>query len=107
MTPQQTIRALAAHVKAAVVPHLGTWRARKVTGIAREAWRFLYRSTFEERHWNVLEQDRTMLEQCDPDANKHENLYAHDMGLVRLRRILRNQATQQIAALSEAGRRVA
>ena len=34
MTPQETIRGLAAHVKAAVLPHLGTWRARKVTGIA-------------------------------------------------------------------------
>ena len=34
MTPQDTIRGLAAHVKAAVLPHLGTWRARKVTGIA-------------------------------------------------------------------------
>ena len=34
MTPQETIRALAAHVKDAVFPHLGTWRARKVTGIA-------------------------------------------------------------------------
>ena len=34
MTPQETIRGLAIHVKAAVLPHLGTWRARKVTGIA-------------------------------------------------------------------------
>ncbi len=34
MTPQETICGLAAHVKAAVLPHLGTWRARKVTGIA-------------------------------------------------------------------------
>ena len=34
MTPQVTIRALAEHVKASVYPHLGTWRARKVTGIA-------------------------------------------------------------------------
>jgi myo-inositol-1(or 4)-monophosphatase len=34
LTPQETIRALAAAVKAAVVPHLGTWRARKITGIA-------------------------------------------------------------------------
>lgn len=34
MTPQVTIRRLAEHVKAAVFPHLGTWRARKVTGIA-------------------------------------------------------------------------
>ena len=83
------------------------WRCRKVSGWQRNAWRFLYKNRLEARHWHVLEQDRTMLEQCDPDANKHENLYAHDMGLVRLRRILRNQATQQIAALSEAGRRVA
>ena len=34
MTPQETIRALAAHIKSAVFPHLGTWRARKVTGTA-------------------------------------------------------------------------
>ena len=34
MTPQATIRCLAEHVKTAVFPHLGTWRARKVTGIA-------------------------------------------------------------------------
>jgi myo-inositol-1(or 4)-monophosphatase len=34
VTPEATIRALAEHVKAAVFPHLGTWRARKVTGIA-------------------------------------------------------------------------
>lgn len=34
MTPQETIRGLALHVKNAVFPHLGTWRARKITGIA-------------------------------------------------------------------------
>ncbi len=34
MNPQETIRDLAAHVKSAVFPHLGTWRARRVTGIA-------------------------------------------------------------------------
>lgn len=34
MTPQETIRALANYVKAAVFPNLGTWRARKVTGTA-------------------------------------------------------------------------
>ena len=89
--------------KAAVIH----WRCRKVSGWQRDTWRFLYKNRLEARHWHVLEQDRTMLEQCDPDANKHENLYSHDSGLVRLRRILRNQATQQVAALAEAGRRVA
>lgn len=34
MTPQEMIRALARHVRAAVLPHLGTWRARRVTGVA-------------------------------------------------------------------------
>lgn len=34
LTPRQTMLALSQHVKSAVFPHLGTWRARKVTGIA-------------------------------------------------------------------------
>lgn len=34
LTPQETIRALALHVRAAVLPNLGTWRARRVTGTA-------------------------------------------------------------------------
>ena len=55
----------------------------------------------------MLEQDRLMLEQCDADANQHETLYAHDMGLVRLRRVLRNQAMAQLTALADAGRHVA
>ncbi len=83
------------------------WRCRKVEGWERDTWRFLYKNRLEARHWHVLEQDRVMLEQCDPDANKHESLYAHDMGLVRLRRVLRNQAVAQLTALAEAGRHVA
>ncbi len=34
MTPRETIRDLAEHVKSAVVPHLGEWRSRRITGIA-------------------------------------------------------------------------
>ena len=34
LTPQESIRALAEHVKSAVLPHLGTWRSRKITGYA-------------------------------------------------------------------------
>ena len=83
------------------------WRCRKVSGWQRDAWRFLYKNRLEARHWQVLEQDRVMLEQCDADANQHENLYAHDMGLVRLRRVLRNQAIAQLSELAAAGREVA
>jgi uncharacterized SAM-dependent methyltransferase len=46
----------------------------------------------------VLEQDRALLEQFDPDAWKHEFLYQHDMGVVRLRRYLRNKAEAQLKA---------
>ncbi len=34
MNPQTAIRELAAHVRSAVLPHMGAWRSRKVTGIA-------------------------------------------------------------------------
>jgi len=44
----------------------------------------------------VLEQDREVLEFMEPDANQYEHLYQHDMGIVRLRRHLRNLAKAQI-----------
>ena len=79
------------------------WRCRKVDGWQRDAWRFLYKNRLEARHWAVLEQDRVMLEQCEPDARKREILYQHDMGLVRLRRRLKALAVGQLSALAEAG----
>lgn len=72
------------------------WRCRKVTSWQRDTWRFLYKNRLEERHWNVLEQDRMAVENMEPDANKREHLYAHDMGIVRLRRHLRNLAKAQL-----------
>ncbi|OVZ56312.1 3-phenylpropionate dioxygenase [Pigmentiphaga sp. NML080357] len=75
------------------------WRCRKVSGWQRHAWQFLYRNRLEARHWAVLEQDREVLEVMEPDANQRENLYQHDIGLVRLRRHLRNLATDQFEKL--------
>ena len=72
------------------------WRCRKVQGWQRDTWRFLYKNRLEQRHWNVLEQDRVAVENMEPDANKREHLYAHDMGIVRLRRHLRNLAKAQL-----------
>lgn len=77
------------------------WRCRKVSGWQRDTWRFLYQNRLEERHWKVLEQDRVILEAMESDANQHEMLYQHDMGIVRLRRHLRNLAKSQIAAAEE------
>lgn len=74
------------------------WRMRKVEGFARESWRFLYRARLEERHWNVLEQDRVMLEGMPDDARKRERLYQHDIGVAHLRRALNRAARAQIEA---------
>jgi hypothetical protein len=38
-----------------------------------------------------------MLEEMEADANQHENLYQHDLGIVRLRRHMRNLAQTQLA----------
>ena len=75
------------------------WRVRKIApGWERDTWRFLYRNRLEARHWHVLEQDRVMLEQMPRDANQFENLYQHDLGIVRLRRHLRGLAQAQLDA---------
>ncbi|GAB2737473.1 aromatic ring-hydroxylating dioxygenase subunit alpha [Salinifilum aidingensis] len=77
------------------------WRCREVTGWERDSWRFLYKNRLEERHWQVLEQDREMAEAMPGDAWSRENLYQHDIALVRLRRVLRREAGRQAAALTE------
>ena len=46
------------------------WRTRKVSGWQRDAWRFLYRNRLEGLHWDVLEQDRYVLESMAPNARE-------------------------------------
>lgn len=77
------------------------WRCRKVTGWQRDSWRFLYKHRLEARHWQVLEQDRAMAEAMPDDAWSRENLYQHDIALVRLRRVLRREAERQAEALAD------
>ncbi len=73
------------------------WRIRRLPkGWQRDTWRFLYRNRLEARHWHVLEQDRVLLEDMEPNARDHENLYQHDLGIVRLRRHLRSLAQDQV-----------
>ncbi|GGX23446.1 Rieske 2Fe-2S domain-containing protein [Streptomyces noursei] len=74
------------------------WRYRRVSGWQRDTRRFLYRTLIEERHWAVLEQDRVLLEALPADADRHEHLYQHDLGVVRLRRLLRARAERQSAS---------
>lgn len=80
------------------------WRVRKVEGWKRDVWRFLYRTKLEPRHWVVLEQDRVMMNGCGLGLEKHEMLYSHDAGLIRMRRYLANQARGQLVALRAAGK---
>lgn len=76
------------------------WRTRKVQGWQRDAWRFLYRNRLEGLHWAVLEQDQFVLESMPEDARNREFLYEHDVGLVRVRRMLEKRATEQAQALA-------
>lgn len=72
------------------------WRCRKVSGWQKDVWRFLYRNHLEQLHWDVLEQDRIILENLAPNARQHEFLYQHDVGLSRLRRLMKKEAEKQI-----------
>lgn len=72
------------------------WRCRKVEGWQRHVWRFMYRTHLEKLHWDVLEQDRIILETMAPNARQFENLYQHDVGLSRLRRLMKKEAEKQL-----------
>lgn len=78
------------------------WRTRKVQGWQRDVWKFMYRHKLETLHWDVLEQDRVILEGMDRDARDHEFLYQHDTGLARVRRDLEKDAEKQLTAVAEA-----
>lgn len=77
------------------------WRCRKVTGWQRDVWRFLYRNHLEKLHWDVLEQDRLVLENMAPNARDYEFLYQHDVGLSRLRRLFQREAGKQFERWNE------
>jgi phenylpropionate dioxygenase-like ring-hydroxylating dioxygenase large terminal subunit len=77
------------------------WRVRGCENeLQRESWRFLFRTNFEARHWYVLEQDREMLERMPTDARRREMLYQHDLGVTRLRRMMRRKVEAEIQATS-------
>jgi len=73
------------------------WRIREVQGWQRGVWRFLYRNRLEGLHWDVLEQDRVLLENMAPEAREREFLYRHDVGLSLVRRRMTEIAREQVA----------
>lgn len=76
------------------------WRTRRVEGWERDVWRFLFKTRLEEKHWQVLEQDREILEALAADADAEEHLYQHDLGVSRIRRIYKADARAQAAVLA-------
>ena len=72
------------------------WRIREASGFALSVWKFLYRNRLEGLHWDVLEQDRLVIESLAANARAKENLYSHDLGLVRVRRLMENAAREQV-----------
>jgi phenylpropionate dioxygenase-like ring-hydroxylating dioxygenase large terminal subunit len=83
------------------------WRTRKVEGWQRDTWRFMYKQKLEGLHWDVLEQDRAVLESLPSDAREREFLYQHDTGLARLRRLMREEAERQVTARRQRASRAA
>ena len=72
------------------------WRTRKVSGWQKDVWRFLYKNKLERLHWDVLEQDRIILQEMAPNARDSEMLYEHDQGLASVRRIMKQKAENQL-----------
>ena len=83
------------------------WRTRKVKGWQRDVWRFMYKTRLEKLHWDVLEQDRIVLENLAPNARTKEFLYQHDAGLAKVRRMLEQKTEQQLMMLRESETSVA
>lgn len=77
------------------------FRCRKSSGWRRDLWRFLYKNRLEKRHLAVLEQDRAMMEGIGPVMAQPETLIQCDIGVARVRRIMRQEAEAQARRLNQ------
>jgi phenylpropionate dioxygenase-like ring-hydroxylating dioxygenase large terminal subunit len=74
------------------------WRLRKAQGWQAAMFRFMFNTLYEQRTWDLIEQDREMLESMPPYPPA-ETLYQHDQGVIALRRYLREQAEAEVRAM--------
>lgn len=74
------------------------WRMRKLSGWQGAMFRFMFNTLYETFAWEVIEQDREILETLPPWPAP-ENLYQHDVGVSRIRRYMRKEAEAQVRAL--------
>lgn len=67
-------------------------RYRKLAGLKRAYWRFLYKTFWEKQHFKVIEQDRVILEsQRGAQSRTAEHLSNSDRGVTELRKFLREK----------------
>ncbi|MHB8618787.1 MAG: SRPBCC family protein, partial [Chloroflexota bacterium] len=86
--------------------HVTAWfyRLRHVRGWPRALWRITYPLYLERNHWNVVEQDRLILEsQRGLSSRLHEHLSQSDVGTVHLRRMLNRELDRQQAVYAAGG----
>jgi phenylpropionate dioxygenase-like ring-hydroxylating dioxygenase large terminal subunit len=76
------------------------YRMQKMSGWKRDAWRFLYKNRGSDRGVTVLNQDREALVGISVYAGGRENLLQCDVGVANIRRLYRQAAEQQFAALT-------
>ena len=82
-------------------------RMRNVTGWKWALWQMTWRLYLEKAAWNVIEQDRLVLEsQRGLESRTREHLVGSDLGVIRLRTLLRRLAreakTAELTAKHEA-----
>lgn len=77
---------------------INVWRLRKVSGWQRSLWHFLFQERILGFVNAVLAQDKNALAYMPPWPAP-ERLYAHDIGITRLRKFMREAAKQQAREL--------
>jgi len=82
-------------------------RMRRVSGWKRLLWRMLWRLFLERMAWDVIEQDRIVLEsQRGLQSRLREHRVQSDLGVVQFRRMLEEEVARQsaVASTTEPGR---
>jgi phenylpropionate dioxygenase-like ring-hydroxylating dioxygenase large terminal subunit len=77
------------------------FRWQKSEGWRRDMWRFLYKNRLEQRHLDVLDQDRTIMEGIPAGVREREQLIQSDVGVARIRRMMRQEAEAQAKKINE------
>jgi phenylpropionate dioxygenase-like ring-hydroxylating dioxygenase large terminal subunit len=80
------------------------FRWQKSSGWRRDLWHFLYRNRLDQRHLDVLEQDRSIMAGIPADVRERETLIQSDVGIARIRRMMKQEAESQIRQMQGAAK---